>query len=68
LTERAATGLQRDFESATPEVWARVRRTVRAHGIASDLLAALDRPPSSHSRLGRELRLELPDAIVRQAA
>jgi hypothetical protein len=68
LTERAVTGLRRELETATPEVWARVRRTIRARRIATELLAALDRPPSSHSRLGRELRLAIPDAIVRRVA
>jgi hypothetical protein len=68
LTERVVTSLQRELEAGTREVSARVRRTVRARRIATDQLAALDRPPSSHSRLGRELRLDLPTSIVDRAA
>jgi RNA polymerase sigma-70 factor (ECF subfamily) len=68
VAERAVDGLVRELATTAPDVWAEIRRSVRARAIAAARLAALDRPPSSHSRLGRELRLSLPDAIVGRAA
>ena len=60
--------LRRGLEGVTPDGWPAVRRSVRARRIAACLLATLDRPPSSHGRLGRELRARLPEQIARQAA
>lgn len=57
MTE-AIDELRSELAAATPDVWPRVLRTVTGLRVA-ELLAALDRPPSPHSRLGWELRLRV---------
>jgi hypothetical protein len=63
MPDRSVEELCAEFEAATPEVWPRVLRSVAARRIAAELLAALDRPPSPHTRLGWELRLRVSDSI-----
>jgi hypothetical protein len=63
MPERIVDELRGEFDAATPEAWPRVLHSVAARAVAAELLAALDRPPSPHSRLGWELRLRVSKFI-----
>jgi hypothetical protein len=68
MHDELADKLSCEFAANTPEVWERILVGIRARRIAEELLASLERPPGSHTRLGRELRLRIPSSAVRREA
>jgi hypothetical protein len=68
MVERALAELCEELERIAPDDWPAVLRTATARSNAAALLAALDRPPSSHSRLGWELRARLRESIRKREA
>jgi hypothetical protein len=59
MHDRVVAELRAELEAAAPDDWPGVMRAVTARRTATELLAALDRPPRSCSRLGWELRTRL---------
>jgi hypothetical protein len=63
MSDQAARELRSELEAGTPDVWPRVLHSIAARRIATELLAALDRPPSPQSQLGWELRLRISESM-----
>jgi hypothetical protein len=51
--------LRSELEVAAPDAWPRIRQWIRAERVASQLLAALEGPPSTRGRLYWEFRFRL---------
>jgi hypothetical protein len=68
MDNTAVERLRGELTASAPNDWPRVLRTLRSRHIAAELLAALDRPPASHTRLGWELRLRVHDWLAGKEA
>jgi len=59
VADPVLAGLLDELGRLAPDDWPSVLRSVAARRRVAELLVTLDRPPSSHSRLGQELRASL---------
>ncbi len=69
IANEALRALRAELEAMAPNNWQGVLRSVSTRTRVTELLEELDRPPTSYSRLGWELREQLRTSIeLKEAA